>query len=55
MEWARGCKLSWYFLALVFDQPLNTAGYDDEIDEVRQWADLKKSYNSLRVAIADFE
>ena len=49
------CKKSWYFLALVFDQPLNTAGYDDEIDEVRQWADLKKSYNSLRVAIADFE
>lgn len=31
----------------------DSAGYDDEIDEVRQWADLKRSYNNLRIATVD--
>ena len=32
---------------------VGSAGYDDEMDEVRQWSDLKRSYNNLRIATAE--
>ena len=33
----------------------SSGSYDDEMAEVRQWSDLKSSYNALCVAAADFE
>ena len=41
------------YRTVVEEHRTETAVYDDEIDEVRQWADMKKSYNSLRVATAE--
>ena len=32
---------------------IGSASYDDEMDEVRQWADLKRSYNNLQIAAAE--
>ena len=41
------------YSTVVEEHRSESAGYDDEINEVRQWSDLKRSYNSLRIATAE--